>query len=104
MAMTEGGKFDGGHTYRDSGDKNQLSYLDLIERSTNEEEKRQRERLIADEGIQLWKSKRNTEIEQIEKDKQTVRKTTKMYHFSEEEEKIMRVHFATKISPIDPPW
>ena len=77
MAMTEGGKFDGGHTYRDSGDKNQLSYLDLIERSTNEEEKRQRERLIADEGIQLWKSKRNTEIEQIEKDKQTVRKTTK---------------------------
>ena len=71
--MTEGGKFDGGHTYRDSGDKNQLSYLDLIERSTNEEENRQRERLIADEGIQLWKSKRNTEIEQIEKDKQTVR-------------------------------
>ena len=64
--------FDGGHTYIDTGDKSQLSYLDLMERSSHEEEKRQRERLIRDEGIELWKTKRNTEIEQQVRDKQQV--------------------------------
>ena len=64
--------FDGGHTYINTGDKSQLSYLDLMERSSNEEEKRQRERLIRDEGTELWKLKRSSEFEQQARDKQQV--------------------------------
>ena len=66
--MTFAGVIDG----PDPNDKSQLSYLDLMERSSNVEEKRQRERLIMDEGLQLWKSKRNEEQEQDYRDKQQV--------------------------------
>lgn len=54
-------------------DKQQLSYVDLLEKHSNEEEKRQRERQIMHEGLQLWNSKKQEEIQEKEHSKQEVR-------------------------------
>ena len=53
-------------------DKQQLSYVDLMEKHSSEEEKRQRERQIMDEGLELWKSKKQEEDQQQKFSKQEV--------------------------------
>ena len=50
-----------------------LSYLDMMERSSAEERRRQRERKMMEEGKALWKAKKNEELELELRDQEEVR-------------------------------
>jgi hypothetical protein len=50
-----------------------LGYADIMERALNGEEKRQRERLLMEEGTTLWRAKKQEEYEQELRDQYEVR-------------------------------
>ena len=50
-----------------------LGYADIMERARNGEEKRQRERVVMDEGRQLWRQKKKEEYEQALQDQYEVK-------------------------------
>ena len=53
-------------------DGDSLSYLDMMERSIQEERRRERERQIMDEGKQLWQLKKQEQLETEIKDQEEV--------------------------------
>ena len=57
-------------------DGDSLSYLDMMERSIQEERRRERERQIMDEGKQLWQLKKQEQLETEIKDQEEVGKAT----------------------------
>ena len=50
-----------------------LGYADIMERALTGEEKRQRERMLMEEGTTLWRAKKQEEYEQALRDQYEVR-------------------------------
>jgi DNA-binding MarR family transcriptional regulator len=53
-------------------DGDSLSYLDMVERNTNEERRRERERIMMEEGKALWKTKKEEQHELDLRDQEEV--------------------------------
>ena len=54
-------------------DEPDLGYADIIERTLTHEEKRQRERMLMEEGTAMWRVKKKEEYEQALQDQYDVR-------------------------------
>ena len=55
-----------------------LGYADIMERVMKGEEQRQRERMLMEEGTQLWRAKKKEEYEQAMQDQMDVSNLEKM--------------------------
>ena len=55
-----------------------LGYADIMERALTGQERRQRERILMDEGTTLWRAKKQEEYEQELRDQFEV----KLYHLN----------------------
>lgn len=56
-------------------DGNSLSYVDMMERSALEEQRREREKVMMEEGKTLWKAKKEGDLQMELKDQEQVTTT-----------------------------
>jgi len=62
-------------------DGDSLSYLDMMERNSQEEQRRARERQLMDEGRSMWQTKRAEELELAARDMEEVKEMSRIKMF-----------------------
>eukprot|EP00094_Tigriopus_californicus_P007475 TCALIF_07197-PA protein Name:"Protein of unknown function" AED:0.23 eAED:0.23 QI:0/0.6/0.33/1/0.6/0.5/6/0/258 len=57
------------------------SYVDMMERNSAEERRRQRERIMMEEGKALWRAKKSEDLEMELKEQEQIRELARLKHF-----------------------